>query len=302
LYVHASLSREVFVYDVSDFSALPDRVGRGLIILEEPSDELLLGQQLFNDSLDTRIARDGYIACAHCHLEGMADLRTWDFTDRGEGLRNTIDLLGRAGTGHGPIHWSANFDEVQDFEHDMRGPFRGTGLMTDSAFETGTRNQTLGDPKAGVSADLDALAVYVTSLDTYLQSPFRESDGSLPPAAIRGREVFERPAVGCTTCHAGAALTDSAFTAPATPRLHDVGTFGAGSGERLGATLTGIDTPTLHGLWQSAPYLHDGSAETLREVLTTRNPSDLHGVTGGLSASEVDDLVAYLVCLDGRSD
>jgi hypothetical protein len=43
--------------------------------------------------------------------------------------------------------------------------------------------------------------------------------------------------------------------------LRDVGTIRQpGSGKRLGAQLTGIDPPTLRGLWDTAPYLHDGSA------------------------------------------
>lgn len=88
---------------------------------------------------------------------------------------------------------------------------------------------------------------------------------------------------------------------PGEPLLHEVGTPGAGSGQRLGGPVAGIDTPTLHGLRHSAPYVHDGSAATLRDVLTTRNPGDAHGV-GGLSAAEIDDLVQYLLSLDGRID
>jgi hypothetical protein len=93
-------------------------------------------------------------------------------------------------------------------------------------------------------------------------------------------------------------MTDSALVGGA-PILHDVGTLGAGSGSRLGVPLTGLDTPTLHGLWQSAPYLHDGSAPALRDVLVTRNSSDQHGATSALAANEIDDLVAYLLSLDG---
>jgi DNA-binding beta-propeller fold protein YncE len=301
LFVDAYLSRELVVYDVSNAGALPVELARLPIPSAEPlSAEILRGKVLFNDSADPRIGRDSYIACAHCHLDGLADHRTWDFTDRGEGLRDTIDLLGRAGIGNGPLHWSANFDEVQDFEHDMRGPFRGTGLMDDADFHSGTRDTTLGEPKAGVSADLDALAAYVTSLDAHLPSPYRNADGTLTVEATRGRAVFL--AAGCPICHAGVALTDSGFESPGVPRLHDVGTLGAGSGQRLAGTLTGIDTPTLHGVWQSAPYLHDGSAVTLREVLTTRNPTDAHGTTSALGAGEIDDLLAYLRCLDGRVD
>jgi cytochrome c peroxidase len=71
---------------------------------------------------------------------------------------------------------------------------------------------------------------------------------------------------------------------------HDVGT-GDGPGERLGPAF---DTPSLRGLWDSAPYLHDGSAPTLRDVLTTRNAGDRHGTTSTLTPQQIDDLVAYL--------
>ena len=48
----------------------------------------------------------------------------------GEGLRNTISLRGRAGMAQGFLHWSGNFDEVQDFEGQIRALAGGTGLMT----------------------------------------------------------------------------------------------------------------------------------------------------------------------------
>jgi hypothetical protein len=58
-----------------------------------------------------------------------------------------------------------------------------------------------------------------------------------------------------------------------------------------------FDTPTLIELWRTAPCLHDGSAATVREVVTTRNPYDQHGKTSGLSKQEVEDLCAYLLSL-----
>ncbi len=303
LFAEATLSRELVSYDVTSFVDPPAPISRLTIPSSEPlAADVLRGAQLFSDSADPRLSRDGYVACAHCHLDGESDLLTWDFTDRGEGLRNTISLAGTAGTAHGPVHWSGNFDEIQDFEHDIRAAFRGTGLMTDAEFHTGTRDTTLGDPKAGVSSDLDALAAYVASLSRYPRSPRRAPDGSLTASAARGRIVFESAAAGCTTCHSGARLTDSVFESRGAPRLHDVGTLGAASGGRLGGALSGIDTPTLHGLHASAPYLHDGSAATLRAVLTTRNPDDRHGRTSHLSAAELDDLESYLLSLDGRPD
>jgi hypothetical protein len=40
---------------------------------------------------------------------------------------------------------------------------------------------------------------------------------------------------------------------------------------RLGGTLIGIDTPTLRDAWQTAPYLHDGSAATIADAVAAHN-------------------------------
>jgi cytochrome c peroxidase len=77
-----------------------------------------------------------------------------------------------------------------------------------------------------------------------------------------------------------------------TQRSYDVGTQAA-----FDKPTDKFDTPTLIELWRTAPYLHDGSAATVRDVLTTRNPHDLHGKTSDLSKQEIDDLCAYLLSL-----
>ncbi len=301
LFVHASLSRSVRIYDVSDLSRNPELAAEVSTIETEPlAPEVLLGAQIFHASRDPRMSRTRYLSCASCHADGDGDALVWDFTQRGEGLRNTIPLVGRAGTAHGPIHWSANFDEVQDFEHDIRNGQGGTGFLPDALFYVGTRDTTLGDPKAGLSPELDALAAFVTSLASFGTSPFRrDGDAAWESARARGEALFGT--AGCAICHSGPRFTDSAFEASRVPLLHDVGTFGAGSGQRLSAPLTGLDTPTLRGLWSSAPYLHDGSAETLREVLRDRNPSDRHGTTSSLTDAELADLETFLLSLDDHA-
>ena len=60
---------------------------------------------------------------------------------------------------------------------------------------------------------------------------------------------------------------------------------------------TAFDTPTLVELWRTAPYLHDGSAATVREVLIDRNKQDAHGKTSHLKPAEISDLVEYLLSL-----
>ncbi|MBX3248974.1 MAG: hypothetical protein KF901_17485 [Myxococcales bacterium] len=293
LVVNASLDGRLELYDTVDWST-PPRALDVLPLLGEGdattlSEVELEGKRLFNDTFDVRVARDGYVACAHCHLDGDSDHRVWDFTGRGEGLRRTPPLFGRMD--HGLFHWSANFDEVQDFENDIRAHQGGRGLMRDDDFARTA--DTLGPPKAGLSAELDALTAYVATL-VEPPSPHRAADGSLPEEAARGRAHFV--ALACASCHAGDVLTDSGLDAEGRPVLHDVGTLREGSGARLGEPLTGIDTPTLHGLWHQPRYLHDGHATSLEDVLLA------HGGADALTPAERADLVAYLRCLDGRVD
>jgi DNA-binding beta-propeller fold protein YncE len=299
LFVQDFLGRSVRVFDVTAMP-IPTLVTEVRTATGEPlTEEVLAGQILFYRARDPRMSRTSYLSCASCHLDGEGDNLVWDFTQRGEGLRNTISLTGRAGTAHGPMHWSANFDEVQDFEGDIRNGQGGTGFLDDALWASGTHMQSLGDPKEGLSPELDQLAWYVSSLGRWGVSPHRrDADPAWEAQRARGEALFRSATTGCATCHAGPRFTDSAFTTGRTPLLHDVGTLRPTSGMRLGGALAGIDTPTLRGLWRTAPYLHDGSAATLRDVLTTRNAGDRHGTTSTLTPAELDDLELYLLTLD----
>ncbi|HEY6078641.1 MAG TPA: PKD domain-containing protein [Polyangiaceae bacterium] len=294
LFVNSWLTRELFVYDLTeslasrDHQAPPPLAQIASVSLEPLSAQLLLGKQVFYDAADKRMSEVGYMSCATCHIYGLSDGRVWDFTDRGEGLRNTKSLLGVGSPGQGRVHWSANFDEIQDFERDIRESLGGTGFMPEADW-LARMGDTFGMPMAGVSPELDALAAYVLSLSETPRSPFRNPDGSFTEAALRGRVVFE--SAGCAVCHAAPTFTNSD-----TGTLFDVGTRLPTSGHRLGGDLTGFDTPTLKGLWQSAPYLHDGRAATLEQVFEITG--DAMGITSSLSAEEKSDLVRYLQELD----
>jgi YVTN family beta-propeller protein len=258
----------------------------GTVGTETLSNAVLVGKQLFYDARDPRLARDAYMSCASCHNDGGHDGRTWDLTGFGEGLRNTVELKGRAGMRHGLLHWSGNFDEVQDFEKQIRDLSGGAGLMANGDFNYATRNQPMGAPKAGVSADLDALAAYVNSLAAFDASPHRAADGSLTVAAVAGKAVFAK--FQCASCHTGENFTGSALSGG----MRGVGTVQATSGKRLGAALTGIDVPTLRGAWATAPYLHDGRAATLGEAVQAHAGN---AVTG----DDLSNLVSYLKQIDG---
>ena len=58
-----------------------------------------------------------------------------------------------------------------------------------------------------------------------------------------------------------------------------------------------FDTPSLIEVWRTAPYLHDGRAETVADVLKTHNPGDLHGHTSGLTDEQIADLAEYVLSL-----
>lgn len=253
---------------------------------EKLTSTVLRGKRIFYDAADPRIARDAYLSCAACHDNAEHDGRVWDFTGFGEGLRNTISLEGRTGTVHGFLHWSGNFDETQDFEGQIRSFAQGTGLMSDAAFNAGTRSQPLGDRKTGQSADLDALAAFLRSLNAFPESPWRNGDGTLTAAAQAGKTAFTT--FGCAMCHGGTRMTISGDAT----KLRDVGTIKPSSGQRLGAPLPGLDPPTLLGVFATAPYLHDGSAATLEDAIRAHR-----NVT--LGATDIANIAAYLRQIGG---
>jgi len=125
--------------------------------------------------------------------------------------------------------------------------------------------------------EADAVDDFMMSLEP-VPSPYL-INGQLSESAQRGEALFE--SANCNACHSGQYLTDM--------KLYDVGT-GRGSGESL-------DTPTLSEVWRTGPYLQDGRAATMLEVLTTYNPSNQHGVTSGLTEQERNDLSEYVLSL-----
>ncbi len=272
-FVHNFLDRNVSVLETEAFfengTLQIPRSNVSMVASETLPADVLQGKRIFYHAGDTRMSAEGYISCATCHLDGSHDGRVWDFSGRSEGLRNTTTLSGRGGMTHGKVHWSANFDEIQDFENDIRTFFGGSGFMQDADF-IATMNP-LGAPKAGRSPELDRLSAYVSSLNAgdIRRSPFRSADGTMSMPARAGQEIFSRE--GCAACHTPPRYTDSTVAATT---LHNVGTLRASSGSRIGQPLVGIDTPTLLGVWADPPYFHDGSADTLADVFR---------VTGGLT-------------------
>ena len=284
---------EVYVYNTLDYSvAVFDAAFRRKLATIKVCDpphmaEWRRGKELFQ-SAQQPMSSARWIACSSCHPDGLTDGRVWQ---NPEGHRKTPNLFGLAHT-H-PLHWSADRDEVQDFEYTVRGKLmQGRGLAKGQLKPSKgfTDFAALDQKCCGLSDDLDALAIYTNSFPVRL-SPHAAGPGKLTPEAERGKKLFFSAETKCATCHTGPYYTDSSLKRPF--NLHDVGT-GDGADEKIGPRY---DTPTLLGVYRVPSYLHDGRAKTLLDVLTTHNQGDKHGATGHLKKEELDDLVAFLKSL-----
>ena len=269
--------------------------------LEVYTAEQQLGLQLFYHSKMPEMGDEGYITCASCHRDGGQDGMVWDMASFGEGFRNTISLNGMSGTRFGNLHWTAYFDEVQDFERQLEQLNEGDGLIPGVTFAPGV--SPLEFSQYENAAELNALATYVNSLGkaTLRRSPHKNFNGQLSVEAEAGRLLFEAEGNeelgvrGCTSCH----QFDSGYRGGAGNEAHDVGTVTptSNSGTRLGEAFTEIRTPTLVGLWDSAPYFHNGSAATLLDVFSV----GLHQqevVNRELTPEQLNQLVEYLLTID----
>jgi mono/diheme cytochrome c family protein len=146
------------------------------------------------------------------------------------------------------------------------------------------------DPRIGVNirqspdlvtAKLAALRVYQHSL----AAPTPPAGSFDAAAAERGRTTFT---ANCQSCHVGARLTDNNSGV-----LHAPSETGMDARYAMRTANKRYRTTPLRGLWQHAPYFHDGSAKTLMDVVEHYNRvRNLN-----LSAEQKRDLTEYLKTL-----
>ena len=203
LYVKDFTGRTVSAIDVAAYLHDGQR-NPHILTINTVGDELLAADELaglrhFYHASIPEMGPEGYMSCASCHADGGQDGQVWDMTSFGEGLRNTISLNGTSGTRFGNLHWSANFDEVQDFEVQIEGLNRGNGLIPGQTFHG---ESPLDVVTGGQSAELDALAAYVSSLGrvSVKRSPYRTYTGQLTAAAQRGQQVFAEQGLRQLSC------------------------------------------------------------------------------------------------------
>jgi len=241
--------------------------------------QVLHGKQLFYSSKPP-LSLDGRVACASCHVFDRNDSRPWDLSQLGKHFRSTPDMRGIGFTG--AHDWTADKDEMQDHDFGIIEFAGGTGLIA-------SPNAPLSTPNRGLSADMDDMAFYMSSLVPRRGSPFRNPDGTQTADADSGEVIFNDATVGCATCHVPPFYTDSSLLQ--NPFIkHIVGTADPADTN----AASGFDTPSLINVWDSAPYLHHHQAANLLQVLTVFNPSDEHGVISTLTTQQKNWLVAFL--------
>ena len=159
---------------------------------------------------------------------------------------------------------------------------------TPPSMATGVRDSAEVAVRAGIrhiqfavrpEADAVAIDEYLKSLKP-VPSPYL-AKGALSAAAKRGQKIFEK--ANCVKCHPASLYTDM--------KKYNVGT----GRDREEETL--FDTPTLIELWRTGPYLHDGRAATMKDVLKKHNAGDKHGKTSDLTDAQIENLAQFILSL-----
>jgi len=234
--------------------------------------ELREGAYLFTFARNDSLSHAGQFACGTCHFEGTEDKMTWVTPD---GLRQTMALAGRL-PGTAPFNWNGSEVELAGNMNKTISRMGGEGLTP---------------------AELTNLESFLLNGLLPMPNPHRDPSGELTAQQAEGEALFNDADVGCASCHQpGNAFVDGL--------RHDVGTadeFAIMKWEmeqrfRPEAEFPGrMNTPSLRGLFSTAPYLHDGSAPDLLSLF--ERTGDTMGRTSHLSKPQLDSLVAYLQTL-----
>jgi YVTN family beta-propeller protein len=228
------------------------------------------GERLFHSA---RITFQRQFACATCHPDGHVDGLTYDIEADGIGV-SPVDNRTLRG--------------IYDTD-----PFKWEGTNPSLARQCGARLAVFFTRLAPFNPEeLRALNDYTVTIPRP-PNRHRPLGAPLTEAQRRGKLLFERlrtndgreipPEGRCITCHFPPYFTDRS--------RRDVGTKQAL--DRQGK----FDVPHLNNIYDSAPYLHNGMADTLEEIWTRFNPYDRHGVTNDMTKDQLNDLIEYLKTL-----
>jgi len=196
-------------------------------------------------------------SCSSCHPDVRVDALNWDLLNDGLGTPKNVKSMLLA---------------------HQTPPAMSSGVRADAeaAVRGGIRHIQFA-----VRPEEDAVAIdeFLKSLKP-VPSPYLV-DGKLSEAAQRGKEIFKR--VDCVSCHPEPLYTDL--------KIRDVGSRGKYD------RRDDFDTPTLIEVWRTAPYLHDGSFTTMKDLIGKGKHGKVAGDVESLSEQEVNDLAEFVLSL-----
>ena len=270
-----------------------------------------LGNRLF---ADPQLSVDGTVACANCHQpeHAFSSPEPLPAGVHGEhALRHAPALINR---GYGrAMRWDGRTPTLEAFVVQPIADPHEMGHSVDGALARLRADQGYRDAFAaafpdGVTADnlATALSTFVRGIvvgDAPVDRFHKGDPAALTTEQRAGLWVFESKG-GCWRCHPAPLFTDESFHATG------VGVEGGkplpGRAEFTGdpADRGRFKTPTLRGVANSAPYMHDGSLATLADVVAfySRGGNSNANLDPqlrplNLSAEEQRNLVAFLQSL-----
>jgi YVTN family beta-propeller protein len=348
-YVMNYISKDISVIDLT---AAPESEIARIQSADLPApgsdgEKFLLGNELFNSSrghfdegVAERLSSEGWQACASCHPDGLSDGVVWAFAS---GPRKSVPLNGtfspKNPTGDQRVlNYSGVFDELEDFELNIRGVSGGPGLIVLNGGTDQDPNVKAFDPPNAGRNQLhvngipawDAIVAWTQSRIASPVSPYRGVDpnSELGQQITQGRQLFTQ--ANCQACHGGGkwstaqvdyarispfpeTLTPGVAPEPALGQLsrflHQVGTFDpanpiertANNQQALGQL--GFNAPSLLSIHAFPPYLHNGACQTLACVLeneTHRNAGGVPGVLDDPAARAA--LLQFLISIDTQTE
>lgn len=298
----------------------PYKVPLGLKAPDVPSDNPVtdakrdLGKALY---FDKRLSADGTVSCATCH----APDKGWT-----DAMPVSAGIHGQKGGRSAPTVLNSAYMAVQfwdgrakSLEDQAKGPIQNPIEMgfTHDACVAKLKSikgypvlfkKAFGDETIDIDRVAKAIATFERTVLTGNAPADKWEAGdkkAMSASAVRGRELFHGKA-NCAICHDGFNYSDSDF--------HNLGVGMAAAKPDLGRfdqTKAAEDkgkfkTPTLRNLKHTAPYMHDGSQKSLKEVVEFYNKGGEKNPTLdgrikplGLTPAEIEDLVAFMDALNG---
>lgn len=273
-------------------------------------DKVMLGRSLYHDTV---LSGDGTISCATCHM-----------LDQGgaEHLKTSTGIRGQKGPINAPTVLNSAYNFVQfwdgrakDLQEQAAGPVANPiemGANWDKVVSKVKKNAQYAEtfdqlyPDGVTKSNItDAIAEY----EKYLVTPsrfdeyLRGDESAITDQEKKGYITFKE--VGCTACHVGINVGGSMFQKLGLVKDYfaDRGTpLTEADNGRFNVTKNPADkhffkVPSLRNVELTAPYLHDGSRETLEETVALMGKYQLGR---DLTDQQINDIVAFLKSLTGK--